>query len=89
MTMTIATQTEELVNYQNVLAITQAEGTVDDDNGGIRNAYAVIATLVNGEDMQLGVYDTDVDCGNAYENLKKWLKAGVNSMFEMPIPEGN
>lgn len=83
MTMTIITQTEEIVNYGNLLQIFIAEGTYDG-----AEAFALVAqpitTVTDDELIQLGVYDSEDKCRKVHHDLIKWLKTNVQSVFEVP-----
>lgn len=89
MTMTIITQTEEIVNYGNVLQIFIVEGTYD----GVE-AFALVAEPIYIENkndksmddklIQLCVYDSEDKCRKVERDLIKWLKGNVQSVFEIP-----
>lgn len=84
MTMTIITQTGEIVNYGNVLQIYIAEGTYDG-----AEAFALVAqpnTPITESDelIQLGVYDSEDKCQKVHRDMIKWLKTNVQSVFEVP-----
>lgn len=89
MTMTIITQTEEIVNYNNLLKITIAEGTYGDNEVyAIVGLPAIDADKVENEEdvlIQIGIYDTEDKCHKVFEQLKKWLASGVQPVFNVPV----
>lgn len=89
MTLTIFTQTEEIVNYSNLQKIYMAEGTYDG-----ADVFAIVALPImqnvnaDADDdsiIQLGVYDSEDKCRIVYEQLKKWLISGVQPVFDVPV----
>lgn len=89
MTMTIITQTEEIVNYNSLLKIYIAEGTYGDND-----VYAIVglpATEIDSFEneadalIQLGIYDSEDKCHSVFEQLKKWLASGVQPVFSVPV----
>lgn len=84
----IITQSEEIINYDNILKILIMEGTYGDVT-----AYAIIAVptgvSVDEENsdklVQLAVYDSEEKCKNVFNDLIKWLKNGVQPVFEIPV----
>lgn len=90
MKCTIITQTEEIVNYDNILKIFMAEGSY----GGEDDYYALVAqptgtVLVTEEDyenlIQLGIYRSYEKCYQIYESFVKLLKRGMDAVFEIPL----
>jgi hypothetical protein len=84
MTKSIITQTDDVVNYENIVRIYMTSGTYDDIE-----VYALVAQA-NGfsaaddnELIQLGIFEEQEQCAAVYDKLKKWLKDGVNSLFEV------
>lgn len=90
MKFAIFTQTEDIVNWDNILRVMIAEGTYGDTS-----AYALLAqplgTVVNdegdvveGELIQLGMFINEEKCREVYSLLKKHLSRGVDNIFEVP-----
>lgn len=84
MTMTIITQTEEIVNYGNLLQIFIAEGTYDGAEAFALVAQPITTVTESDELIQLGVYDSEDKCRKVHHDLIKWLKTNVQSVFEVP-----
>lgn len=88
MKMTIFTQTEEIVNFDNLTKITMLEGTFGDVP-----VYAILAYPIgvpaDEEDpdklIQLGVFTDENNCHDAYQKLMQLLKRGVDTVFEVPL----
>ncbi len=89
MTMTIITQTEEIVNYSNLLKIYMAEGTYGDADVFAIVALPIMQNIIAAADddnvIQLGIYDSEDKCRTVYEQLKKWLTSGVQPVFDVPV----
>ena len=87
MKITIITQTEEVVNYDNILKISMIEAMYGDVN-----VYAVVAvpngTAVNEDDpeklVQLGIYTSENKCREVYGELLHQFRRGVDTVFDMP-----
>lgn len=87
----IITQTEEIINFDNLLKITIAEASIDD-----KDLYALIAYPIGvkpTEDdsdqlIQLGLYDDENKILKVYDDLIKFLGNGVASVFRIPIDVG-
>lgn len=84
----IITQSEEIINYDNILKILIMEGTYGDVT-----AYAIIAVpkgVSVDEDnpdklVQIAVYDSAEKCQIVFNDLIKWLKNGVQPVFDVPV----
>lgn len=88
MKVTLITQTEEIINYDNLLKITTAEAELDGKPLYVIIAYP-LGVKVTEEDtdhlIQLGVYDEETKAVKVYEELVKFLKNGVASVFAFPV----
>ena len=87
MTMTIMTQTEELINYAHIARITLLVGDYDGEQ-----AYALYAIPPGVKDSQADLEDKAVQlCISRSENavrdvldkLKKWLANGNQPLFDI------
>ena len=88
MKTTIITQTEEIINYDNIMKITMAEADVNGHELYVLVAYPV-GVNVNEDDtdqlLQLGVFDDENKAVRVYDELIKFLENGVNTAFRIPI----
>lgn len=94
--MTIVTQTDELVNYDFVKKITLVSGTVEDEATGdsltvyVMLAFDVLSEVSEDEyekcSIQLGAFNSENECRNAFEQLIGSISAKDN-VFVVPQPE--
>lgn len=87
MTKVINTQTEDLVNFENIIKISMIPGTYDNVE-----VYAIVAQPVGmreseDEIIQLGIYEDAEKCGKIMDNLKKWLRDNLSTVFDMAAEE--
>lgn len=88
MKTTIITQTEEIINFDNVVKITTAEASIDDTVLYVLLAYPVGVKVTEDDSdqlIQLGVYDDENKAVKVYEELIKFLEKGVSSVFRIPV----
>ena len=85
MTLSIFTQNEEIVNYGEVIAISPVAGIIESPNGGEPvDSFGIVATVSEGDEIQLGIYESEEAVMSVMAEIKSWLSKGVSNMFEMP-----
>lgn len=85
MKMTIVTQEGVLVNYDNVVSIApalwDAEDIVTKESVPVFTLSA--KTVLQEEEIQLGIFETEEELGKAWEELLKWLEKGSFPVFHI------
>lgn len=85
MTLSIFTQNEEVVNYGEVIAISPVAGTIEGSDGETSvESFGIVATVSGGEEIQLGIYESEEAVMSVMMEIKSWLSKGVSNLFEMP-----
>lgn len=87
----ILTQSQELVNWDNVSSVSMQEGTYGEAGREIA-AYAVLAypsrEMVDEDDYtQLGVYREFENCQKAFDGLISHINKGSYGIYKMPEEE--
>lgn len=88
MKTTIITQTEEIINYDNIFKITSAEAEVEGSMLYVLLAYPIGVSATEDDTdklIQLGVWDEETKLIRVYDDLIKFLTKGVESVFRVPI----
>lgn len=88
MKTTIITQTEEIINYDNIFKITSAEAEVAGSMLYVILAYPVGVSATEDDTdklIQLGVFDDEAKLTSVYDDLIKFLTKGVESAFRIPV----
>lgn len=88
MNLSIYTQTDEVVNFNNITTLSPVSGEYENENGDTPiEAFGVVASDLNGIETQLGVYDTEEQLLDVMNLIKRWLVRGIDPVFVMPLPE--
>lgn len=82
----IYTQTDELVNLDNIVRITPVEAEAENtESGEDVTAYALVAVTVNDEEIQLGIYETEQQLFTVVDEIKKWISNTVSPLYNVPV----
>lgn len=88
MNLTICTQSEEIINLENIISIAYMPAEIEDIYSGKPiTVFVISARDVTDNEFQLGVFRTEEEVVKVWNDIKAWLqKIGV-SQFTVPIPE--
>lgn len=90
MAKSIITESGDIVNYGNIVAITVKLCDVENDNGQLwNNVYGVIAIDVNNSEHLLGAYQSEKEAVEAKNKLKNWLQIESYGIFAISNDGGD
>lgn len=88
MNFTICTQSEEIINLENVISIAYMPAEIEDIySGKPTTVFVISARDVTDNEFQLGIFRTEEEMVKVWNDLKAWLqKVGV-LQFSIPVPK--
>lgn len=87
MKMTIITQENEFVNYDNVVSIYPTELEAEDiESKENITVFGLVAQTVTG-DIQLGIFENFSTLSNVADELEKWLAKGNYPIYHIPAED--
>ncbi len=87
MKMTIITQDNEFVNYDNVVSIYPTELEAEDiESKETITVFGLVAQTVTG-DIQLGIFENFSTISNITARLESWLAKGNYPIYRIPAED--
>lgn len=88
MNFTICTQSEEIINLENIISIAYMPAEIEDIySGKPTTVFIISARDVTDNEFQLGIFRTEKEVVKVWNDLKAWLqKVGV-LQFSIPVPK--
>lgn len=88
MTMTIITQTEEIINFGNILKLTHMVGEYDGEQAYAIYAFPVSEAEVSEADLeeraiQLCISHSETAIKEVFDKIKKWLQNGTQPLLDI------
>lgn len=90
MDFTICTQSEEIINLENLISIAYMPAEIEDIYSGKPIAVFVISARdVTDNEFQLGIFRTEEEVVKVWNDLKAWLQEVGVLRFSIPVPKSH
>lgn len=88
MNFTICTQSEEIINLENIISIAYMPAEIEDIySGNPITVFVISARDITDNEFQLGIFRTEEEVVKVWNDIKAWLqKVGV-LQFAVPVPK--
>ena len=84
MNLTICTQSEEIINLENIISIAYMPAEIEDIySGKLITVFVISARDVTDNEFQLGVFRTEEEVVKVWNDLNAWLQENGVSQFSV------
>lgn len=90
MKLTICTQSEEIINLENIISIAYMPAETEDIySGKPTTVFVISARDVTDNEFQLGIFRTEEEVVKVWNDLKARLQEVGVSQFSIPVPKSH